>query len=143
MSRTKDLLAQHPELVEDRLAHRDGHSEHQPAPVEDRSPLRVGHSVHLRVFRKDLVVSPVVTQGFLVAIPSMAVFLVAALAAAVFPVAIPLEVLLAGIPLVAVSPVVAEAAEAADKSQDKLLPLRRGSDDPLLFVFSYSDYLRM
>ncbi len=104
----KNLTAQHPELVEDRLTPRASHSAHHPAPVEDRLPLRAGHSAHLRVFPRGLVLSPVVTQGFLVAILSVAVSPVAVLAAAVvFP---------AAIPLVAVSLVV---AEAADKSQNK------------------------
>jgi len=78
---------------------------------EDHLAIQAGHSVHLRVFPKDLVVSQVVIQ-------SEASRLVIRMAA--FPAAIPLEVFLVGIPLVAVSLVVAEAAEAAGKSQDKL-----------------------
>ncbi len=78
------------------------HSARPPVPMEDRLALRVDHSAHLRVSPKGLVVSPV-----------------AALAAAVFPVAIRLEGFLVGIPLegflVAIPSVAASlaAAEAA------------------------------
>ena len=45
ISRMKDLSAQHPVRVEDRLA------------------IQAGHSAHLRVFPKGLVVSPVVIRS--------------------------------------------------------------------------------
>ena len=71
MSRMKDLSAQHPVRVEDRLA------------------IQTGHSAPLRVFPKGLVVSPVVIRSevrqravrlvaFREAIPSVAVSLVVA-----------------------------------------------------------------
>ncbi len=95
MLRVRDHLARPPVPMQDRLVLRVDHSARPPAPMEDRLALRADHSAHLRV-------SPV-----------------AALAAAVFPVAIRLEVFLVGIPLegflVAIPSVAASlaAAEAA------------------------------
>ncbi len=77
MSRMKDLSTQHLKWLEDRLA------------------IQAGHSVHLRVFPKDLVVSPIAIRS---EVPRLV---------------IRLEDFPAAILLVAVSPVEAEASTVA------------------------------